>query len=209
MSEGQGVPPADVRSFLPRPGESVEDYAARLRKLHRDLTLVLEAVERGLAAAAGEEAPRVETVADEPRFTVPEPRAHEPIEVVPEPPEPAPAAPRPGGAAVRSAVPRVEVMPPPTGEDRRADAVDARRAEPEPPRPAAPFPARPSAAADGARREPEWVEREPPREAFTPPTFPSPAAGAPQGIVMTRALLAAFAVAWLVVVALLVAVLAG
>ncbi len=39
----------DVRPFLPRPGEPAEAYAARLRALHRDLTVVLEAVERGLA----------------------------------------------------------------------------------------------------------------------------------------------------------------
>ena len=52
MSEPHADPPAaDVRSFLPRPGEPVEDYAARLRALHHDLTLVLDAVERGLAAA--------------------------------------------------------------------------------------------------------------------------------------------------------------
>lgn len=51
MSQGHGDPPADVRAFLPRPGEPVEQYAERLRALHRDLTLVLEAVERGLATA--------------------------------------------------------------------------------------------------------------------------------------------------------------
>jgi hypothetical protein len=39
----------DVRPFLPRPGEPAEAYAARLRALHRDLTEVLEAVERSLA----------------------------------------------------------------------------------------------------------------------------------------------------------------
>src|SRR5690606_23688600 len=37
--------------FLPRPGEPVEAYAERLRALHRDLSLVLEAVERGVAAS--------------------------------------------------------------------------------------------------------------------------------------------------------------
>src|SRR4051812_1658873 len=49
MSEGHEEQAADVRSFLPRPGEPVERYADRLRALHRDLTLVLEAAERGLA----------------------------------------------------------------------------------------------------------------------------------------------------------------
>ncbi|HEX8206721.1 MAG TPA: hypothetical protein VF587_11745 [Solirubrobacteraceae bacterium] len=63
MSEPQGEPQAaDVRSFLPRPGEPVDDYAARLRALHHDLTLVLDAVERGLAAA--ERAPLREAVAE-------------------------------------------------------------------------------------------------------------------------------------------------
>src|SRR5687768_16216256 len=40
---------ADVRPFLPRPGEPVEEYAERLRAMHRDLSVVLQAVERGLA----------------------------------------------------------------------------------------------------------------------------------------------------------------
>src|SRR5687768_7635777 len=59
MSEPHAEPPAaDVRSFLPRPGEPVEDYAARLRALHEDLSLVLDAVERGLAAAEAAPAER-------------------------------------------------------------------------------------------------------------------------------------------------------
>src|SRR5512145_2769881 len=57
MSEPHAEPAADVRSFLPRPGEPVEDYAARLRALHHDLSLVLDAVERGLAAAERHPAP--------------------------------------------------------------------------------------------------------------------------------------------------------
>ena len=42
---------ADVRPFLPRPGEPVEEYAERLRAMHRDLSVVLQAVERGLQRA--------------------------------------------------------------------------------------------------------------------------------------------------------------
>src|SRR5687768_11368706 len=82
MSEPQGEPQAaDVRSFLPRPGEPVEDYAARLRALHHDLTLVLDAVERGLAAA--ERAPLREAVAEGGRE--PEPVAAIHADVHPEP----------------------------------------------------------------------------------------------------------------------------
>ena len=52
MTERHAEPGTDVGSFLPRPGEPVGAYAERLRALHRDLTLVLEAVERGLAASS-------------------------------------------------------------------------------------------------------------------------------------------------------------
>ena len=62
MTERHAEPGTDVGSFLPRPGEPVGAYAQRLRALHRDLTLVLEAVERGLAASA----PPEELEADEP-----------------------------------------------------------------------------------------------------------------------------------------------
>ncbi|HEX8120816.1 MAG TPA: hypothetical protein VF549_06050 [Solirubrobacteraceae bacterium] len=97
MSEPQVEPPAaDVRSFLPRPGEPVEDYAARLRALHDDLSLVLDAVERGLAAADAEPALRPE-----------------PLEVVSEPHR-SPPPPRPLSSAPRGSA-RVEVISTPAG----------------------------------------------------------------------------------------------
>jgi hypothetical protein len=89
MSEPHGEPQAaDVRSFLPRPGEPVEDYAARLRALHHDLTLVLDAVERGLAAAERTPAPKLEPVA---------------------------AAPEPVPAALADPLPEPHRSPPPLG----------------------------------------------------------------------------------------------
>ena len=68
---------ADVRAFLPRPGEPVDTYAERLRTLHRDLSLVLQAVERGLHAEEREE-PAEEDEAPvapppEPRISLPPP----------------------------------------------------------------------------------------------------------------------------------------
>jgi hypothetical protein len=51
MTERHAEPGADVGSFLPRPGEPVAAYAERLRALHRDLTLMLEAIERGIATS--------------------------------------------------------------------------------------------------------------------------------------------------------------
>ena len=207
MSEAHGDAASDVRSFLPRPGEPVEEYAERLRALHRDLTLVLEAVERGLAAAA------------EPS-SVPPP--------VPDPPADRPFAPAPpADPPARPRGPRVEVVSPPTGEHRRVDedrrrpepaAMPVETADPEPrfspdarrpaaetpPRPAPRFPARPSDLDTSPPAEPEWVDREPGREPpqqFTAPTLP------PAGTTISRPLLAAFVAAWLVVVVLLVLVL--
>jgi hypothetical protein len=216
MSEGHGDPGADVRSFLPRPGEPVEQYAERLRGLHRDLTLVLQAVERGLAAALRDDAPP--PAGDEPA----------PVEIVPrEPAEPQPTAPAqtpPAREGVRRGAPRVEVLPAPWGERRRADAGDAAEAEDEaraaetwvereaeteserepvrPPR----FPARPSAATALATAEPEWVEREPGAgESFTAATFgPPPAREAPAPV-----LVAGLVAGWLTVLALVLALLLG
>src|SRR5688500_12099225 len=127
MSEAHGDPPADVRSFLPRPGEPVEQYAERLRALHRDLTLVLQAVERGLAAAA------------HPEDVGPPVPARAPIEIVPEREtegDMAPVAAPP--VTPRGRMPRVEVMPAPSGEQRRDDQED-RRQPPPPAEPAARF----------------------------------------------------------------------
>lgn len=213
MSEGHGDPPADVRSFLPRPGEPVDQYAERLRALHRDLTLVLQAVERGLAAAA------------HPEDVAPPVPAHEPIEIVPAPAdEPSPStAPT---TTPRSRMPRVEVMPAPSGQSRRDDQEDRREPpaeEPAPrwtkedgaadgddedagerrPRPATRFPARPSVVAQPPAAEAEWVDR---GDDFTAPTFP---AGGAQRLEVSPLLVAGFVVAWLVVVALLIALLVG
>jgi len=161
MSEAHGEPPADVRSFLPRPGEPVEDYAERLRALHRDLTLVLEAVERGLAASAERDAPAAPPE--------PEPEsAFEPEPVAAPRPEPEPVLLKPDAVP---GGPRIEVVPGPAaaatrqeGEERRGtfrlteDMVPA-----EPPLLGTPaFPARPSAAQapePAAPAEPAWVER--------------------------------------------------
>ena len=221
MSEAHGDPPADVRSFLPRPGEPVEQYAERLRALHRDLTLVLQAVERGLAAAA------------HPEDVGPPVPAREPIEIVPEREragETAHAAAPP--VTPRGRMPRVEVMPAPSGEQRRDEQEDRRR-PPTPTEPAARFsktaesdaptadplgsdgaesdgrtmprparfPARPSDVSEGPAAEPQWVER---GEAFTTPTFPPTRPG---GLQVTTLHAAAFVVAWLVVVGLLIALL--
>jgi hypothetical protein len=129
-------------------------------------------------------------------------------------------------------MPRVEVLPAPSGEERRHDQDDRRRpaaterpphrAADDPladgrsaenghdpgergsPRPAPRFPARPSAAREVAPREPEWVERG--DDGFTAPTFPPTG---PPRLQVPPALVAVFAAAWLVVVALLVALLAS
>ena len=220
----------------------MEEYAERLRALHRDLTLVLQAVERGLAAAARPQdtPPPVPAIEHEP----PEPEHHAaphhaapigtPIEIVPEPAEGSlPAVEAPSSPA-RMRMPRVEVMPPPSGEQGRDVVEDRRRPDPpaveqtaeeprwskepedeeelrpEPapvPRPAPRFPARPSAASEGgggAVREPEWVDRG--EDAFAAPTFPPPA---PQRLTFSPWLVGGFVLAWLVVVALLIALLAS
>jgi hypothetical protein len=198
MSEGEGVPAGDARSFLPRPGEPVDAYAERLRALHGDLTLVLEAVERALATAAA---------------------------AAPPPPAAAPAAEPARSSAPRIEVlpPRAE----PRAEPRAADpAADERRltgegVEPPPPdripaqprehparRPPQPFPARPSAAAT-ATPEPEWVERDDERgESFTAATF-GPPAPAPRRPTSTALLVAALVAGWLVVLALALVLLLG
>ena len=127
MSEPHAEPPAaDVRSFLPRPGEPVEDYAARLRALHEDLSLVLDAVERGLAAAEAEPAP-VRPVAPVVPVVPVVPVA--PVEAVPEPhrspPPPGPLSPPRGNA-------RVEVISTPATAHGHAGGEGAWSGPPEP-----------------------------------------------------------------------------
>ena len=209
MREREGEPQAaDVRSFLPRPGEPVEDYAARLRALHHDLTLVLDAVERGLAAA--ERAP-VHEVVPEPApvgaFAEPmsEPRRSPP------PFEPFSGLPR-GGA-------RVEVVT--TGREQ------ARSGSPEP----APW-GRPPATGERAPEggdpaalspdRPAWVERAPHQphhggweEERWPPPPPPPRElrfDPPYEIPLRRpalavppVLIAALILGWLTVIALIFA----
>jgi len=189
----------------------VDQYAERLRALHRDLTLVLQAVERGLAAAA------------HPEDVAPPVPAQEPIEIVPEPAE-APGPPVAPPATARVRTPRVEVMPAPSGESRRHDQEDRREppaaADPAPrwskengtsqieegddderrPRAAARFPARPSVISVPPP-EPEWVDRG--EEGFTAPTFPP----AGSQLRVSPLLVTAIVIAWLVVVGLLVALL--
>lgn len=195
MREGHEEPPADVRSFLPRPGEPVELYAERLRALHRDLTLVLQAVERGLAEPHAPEPGNAAAATFQPAAHAPPPARVEDAVASPT------ALPETGGA-------RVEVVPGPSGAHGRAEhepdphpqsATSAsspapapgpaprRRAtdpapEPDPRgaadpdarRPLEPFPARPSDRrrhTDPMAREPAWVETEgvpPPRFAIDP-----------------------------------------
>lgn len=173
MSEGHGEPPADVRAFLPRPGEPVEDYAERLRALHRDLTLVLQAVERGLAVAAEQEVeaaapPEAEAPAAPQHAMPPDVRtARERAR----PAEPAtPVTMR--EETVRGGA-RVEVMPvpggtgrPPGGEERREPPRfvvpgDEERGGPAPPATVR-FPPRPSARSSHGPApvagEPTWIE---------------------------------------------------
>ena len=117
MSEREAEP-ADVRPFLPRPGEPVEEYAERLRAMHRDLSVVLQAVERGLQRAHGaEEAPLAP------------PAPAEEVRV-------ASAVREPTGAALREGpvpgAPRVEVITTRTGHRAGDETVDTPWVENEP-----------------------------------------------------------------------------
>jgi hypothetical protein len=158
----------------------VEDYAERLRALHRDLTLVLEAVERGLAVS-GERA-GAGPVASEP--LAPEPA----IAAAPSPEldplfDPAPHREREPVLLhphATSGGPRVEVLPAPSGpatrasgEDRRAPVTLPPDIEPQDPSSLgpSPFPPRPSAReADEPDLpvEAAWVERPDPIVPVTP-----------------------------------------
>jgi hypothetical protein len=118
---------ADVRPFLPRPGEPVEEYAERLRAMHRDLSVVLQAVERGLqrahAPAEAETArPAEEQVA---------------VHVVEEPAEQrlASSVTQPSAAAMREPLrgaPRVEVVSTHAGHRAGDETVESPWAEGEP-----------------------------------------------------------------------------
>lgn len=205
MSEREAEP-ADIRPFLPRPGEPVEEYAERLRAMHRDLSVVLQAVERGLA-----------------RGGEPERAPAEPVHAV----HAAPADGVPAAAtAARAGMPRVEVMPsrsrighragdeavqtpwadaaepdvepepfvdrrqPPSAYDTRQpssrpdDPRWAHAVPPEPPPhalpPEPPHHAAPPPLAERPSLDPRRAPVEPPRiEEFTPPTFPPAPAAAP------------------------------
>ena len=178
MSEGHQEPPGDVRSFLPRPGEPVEEYAQRLRGLHRDLTLVLQAVERGLQVASEPE-----------QMPPPVPEEAPEAEPLPEPAPPPPSLDPPVSFGMqRHGGPRVEVLPAPSGE-RLRDPREERRGtvlDPEqdpPPLGPVPFPPRPSVreAVPSPPPEATWRERrEDPRgdwpEALAPPPAAAPRA---------------------------------
>src|SRR5688572_7138949 len=154
MSEPQAEPtPADVRSFLPRPGEPVEAYAARLRALHEDLSLVLDAVERGLAAAEAAPAPE----------PVPVPPSYEPVEVTAEPHR---SPPPPGPLAAPRGSARVEVISAPS--PARGEAGDEAFSGPQEPEGVAPRGGRRAPMGEGAPAGGEPAapspERWPPRE---------------------------------------------
>ncbi len=172
MSEPQREPPgADVRSFLPRPGEPVEDYAARLRALHHDLSLVLDAVERGLAAAEAEPPPALVAPLRPAPAAVEEPHRS--------PPPPSPEAASRGRA-------RVEVVTGPTpAQQHGARGTDG------PPEPqSAPWGGRRAPLGEGVpdggepvapspvRSGDPWVERREPGPR-TEPWHDSPAARTP------------------------------
>lgn len=232
MSEREGEPQAaDVRSFLPRPGEPVEDYAARLRALHHDLTLVLDAVERGLAAA--ERPPLHEVVAEpEPVATLAEP-IHEPhrspppfesfshavrggarVEVVTTGREqersgsPGPRGPAPSGGAGGRQAPMGERAPdggnPAALSPERLPWVD--RPPPEP---------RDGGWAESAAWDaPGWDRPAawpppppPPREMSFDPPYPMPHRR--RGPVVSPVLLAATVLGWLTVLALVLALALG
>ena len=187
MSQPHAEPPtADVRSFLPRPGEPVEDYAARLRALHHDLTLVLDAVERGLAAAerSPEPAPVREAAAVGDRRGAEEPHRS--------PPPPGPLTTTRGSA-------RVEVVSAPETAGGGGPGGERPWSGPPEPEGSAPWGGRPASRGEGGapgRGEPAapspgrsqwdepWVERttpwqEPPpwteRRPSTWPPAPLPA----------------------------------
>ena len=120
--------PADVRPFLPRPGEPVEEYAERLRAMHRDLSVVLQAVERGLQRAnPPEEEPMPER---EPVPVYAAAPSHEHAEA-----RVASAAREPSGAALRETIPgapRVEVVTSRAGHRAGDESVTSDWAQGEP-----------------------------------------------------------------------------
>jgi hypothetical protein len=215
MNQYDVEPAADVRAFLPRPGEPVEEYASRLRALHRDLTLVLQAVERGLSPG-----PAAAVRDPEP------PPAREPLpgpvtDVVPVSTlEPEPI----GDAAARApasppGMPRVEVLPARTrrGGDDPASTPWAAEAD----RPHEPYGRRSTdlpATAGAAPPESPPVEEPPaaPSAAqvavVAAPAAPPPEPAAPadppgRGMALPPWAIAAVLAGWLTIVALLLAVL--
>ena len=177
MSEPHAEPPgADVRSFLPRPGEAVDDYAARLRALHHDLSLVLDAVERGLAAAEAAPPEIADRRGPRPVSEVAAPGLEESYEVVEEPRR---SPPPPGPLTVPRGGARVEVISTPATA-HGADTEGGRAwSGPQEPEGSAPWGGRRAPVGEGvpARGEPApspqrspysepWVERQalPPRQ---------------------------------------------
>jgi hypothetical protein len=232
MSEPHAEPAADVRSFLPRPGEPVEEYAARLRALHHDLTLVLDAVERGLAAA--ERAPSLVEARRAPAVVEP----HEAEEPHRSPPPPGPLS-SPRGSA------RVEVVSVPAAPAQGGGSGGERTwSGPQEPEGSAPWSGRRAPVGEGvpARGEPApspqrspyaepWVERPAPpvrrepwiEERGWPPPPPPPAelsfappphapfAQAPlrRAPTVPPVLIAALVLGWVTVIALILALALG
>lgn len=215
MTERHAEPGADVGSFLPRPGEPVGVYAERLRALYRDLTLVLEAVERGLAASARSEEEHAEPEWESATGVVPPrprrfqrrggeeaslepPAEHTAVDVRPvlEDPSPderdlgSPAAPVP----VRGSVARVVVMP--SGSSPLSRTYDERESDRPDPRATEPVERTIRAPAPPARRD----ERHP---AWPPPAPEARSADLPPS------LLALAAAGWLTALALILAIALG
>lgn len=170
MSEREAEP-ADVRPFLPRPGEPVEDYAERLRAMHRDLSVVLQAVERGLQRAHPPE--------EEPEALAPP--APEIADLRPEPDEVrvASASREPSATALRDGpipgAPRVEVVTTRSGHRADDDSVDTPWAEGDFVERRAPI------EVSEDRDDPRWERPMPP-----PPIAERPSAD-PLGVVPPRA----------------------
>lgn len=224
MTERHAEPGADVGSFLPRPGEPVGAYAERLRALHRDLTLVLEAVERGLAASGrsdeehtepewdpsgAEPPPRPRRFqrrgGDETRLQPPAvepPAEHAVVDVRPVLDDPAPGehdlGPLRAPVPVRGSAARVVVMPSGTGALSRG----FHQRESDRPDPRATEPVERTIPAPAAPPEPAALQ------SADPPAWPPPAPGA-RSAALSPVVLALAAAGWLTAIALILAVALG
>ena len=224
MTERHAEPGADVGSFLPRPGEPVGAYAERLRALHRDLTLVLEAVERGLAASGRTEEEHAEPEWDPATGVVPPrprrfqrrggeeasleaptaeaPAEHTVVDVRPAFEEPSPGerdvGPLRAPVPVRGSAARVVVMP--SGSGALSRSYDERESDRPDPRATEPVERTIPAPAPPARREEPYPTEAP---AWPPPPPAARSTGLPPSFL-------ALAVAgWLTALALILAIALG